>query len=163
MCRFIEGLQQLKFTHIALEVDIIDHQSKALVWLSYAWVIFYNQTKHHQELIDWRRRHATVHLAKFKLCLKIVTVSTVSIGVKPAKVTKYSINYNCIWILLGIQELHALFFSLSAVGITLSSTNLQTSVSTCTCRLQWWWLRTTTTTLGTSNVVTSSHFCHNKQ
>ena len=33
-------------------------------------------------------------LAKFKPRLKIITVSTVSIGGKPAKVTKYSINYN---------------------------------------------------------------------
>ena len=37
--------------------------------------------------------YVTVHLAKFKPCLKILTVSTVSIGAKPAKVTKYSINY----------------------------------------------------------------------
>ena len=40
-----------------------------------------------------------------------------SIGAKPAKVTKYSINYICIWILLGI-ELHAIFFSLSALDMT---------------------------------------------
>ena len=62
---------------------------------------------YYQGLIDWRRGHVTVHLAKFKPCLKIVTVSTVSIGAKPAKVTKYSIysiNYNRIWILLGIQR-----------------------------------------------------------
>ena len=40
-----------------------------------------------------RREHITMHLAKFKPCLKMVTVSTVSVGAKPAKVNKYSINY----------------------------------------------------------------------
>ena len=33
----------------------------------------------------------TVHLTKFKPCLKIVAVSTVNIVAKPAKVTKYNL------------------------------------------------------------------------
>ena len=70
---------------------------------------------YYQGLIDWRRGHTTVHLAKFKPCLKIVTVSTVSIGTQPAKVTKYSINYTIAFefclVYKDILELHALFFS----------------------------------------------------
>ena len=56
-------------------------------------------------------------IAKFKPCLKIVTVSTVSIGAKPAKVTIVSITEFC-WVYKDILDLHALFFSLSALAIT---------------------------------------------
>ena len=34
---------ELKFTH----AEMIHHQSKALIQLSYAWLIFYNQAKLH--------------------------------------------------------------------------------------------------------------------
>ena len=51
------------------------------------------------------------YIAKFKPCLRIVTVSTVSIGAKPAKV----ITFEFCWVYKDILELHALFFTLSAL------------------------------------------------
>ena len=43
-----------------------------------------------------RRGHVTIHLSKFKLKLKVVTLSTANIGAEAANVTNYSNNYNCI-------------------------------------------------------------------
>ena len=51
----------------------------------------------------------------------VPSVSTVNIGAKPAKVTKYSINYNCIWILLDIRGYISYMPSSSVYQLLLTS------------------------------------------
>ena len=58
-------------------------------------VLRYNKIYVPSRAYRLKKRACNCTPSKSKPCLKVVTLSTVSIGAKPAKVTKYSINYNC--------------------------------------------------------------------